>query len=185
MKEVEGCSCIAFLYNQLIHCQLFCEHEKGLETFLLFPSWVLDSRSNTTVCVPVPWLVTGLEESESWCLFWLYIFLDNVALAVTMGLCLLRLHHQGLHFCVFAERAFFYPLTQFPHERGSRGRTTWDAAGLLMQGAMFCTFQFAYMSNGAQLFNTKVDYRCLITLSACTVNGYFAFGFKLSLFSPG
>lgn len=87
MKEVEGCSCIAFLYNQLIHCQLFCEHEKGLETFLLFPSWVLDSRSNTTVCVPVPWLVTGLEESESWCLFWLYIFLDNVALAVTMGLC--------------------------------------------------------------------------------------------------
>lgn len=56
----------------------------------------------------MPWLVAGLE-SESWCLFWLYVFLDNVALAVSVGFSLSSVCYvsacQVLNFCFFAERA--------------------------------------------------------------------------------
>lgn len=54
-----------------------------------------------------------------------------------------------------------------------------------MQWAMFCPFWFPHIPNRAWLFNSRIDYSCLTTLSACTVKDYFTFGLKLSLFSPG
>lgn len=79
---------------------------------------------------------------------------------------------------------FFQLLTQFADETGWRGEATLGSAGMLMQQAIFCLF-FCLLICLIELgSNARIDCSCLLTLSVHTVNYYFTFGLKFSLFFP-
>ena len=152
-----------------------------------FSSWGPDSKSNRAVHVPVPWLVTGLEESESWCLFWLCIFLmlpwqwawDSLSLLSVTSLPS-RLKFLSLHWNSFFPPAYSVSSWDRFKRRNNLGfsRAAHAVSNVLSFSVCSCIYR-------ARFFNTRIGYSCLITLSACTVNDYFTFGLKLSLFSAG